>query len=77
MFLDDSARATSPRLNLMKFRRDDGTFDFTRGSAPPARVFITAQEILVDHGSLPDRARSPLTATSSARWAWASPTSVP
>ena len=51
MFLDDSSCNLSS-LNLMKFRRDDGTFDFDRFRAA-ARVFITAQEILVDHGSYP------------------------
>jgi len=36
----------------MKFRRDDGSFDATAFRAA-CRTFITAQEILVDHGSYP------------------------
>jgi ribonucleoside-diphosphate reductase alpha chain len=51
MFLDDSA-CNLASLNLMKFRREDGTFDAGRFRAA-CRVFITAQEILVDHGSYP------------------------
>src|SRR4051794_37258983 len=51
MFLDDSA-CNLASINLMKFRRDDGTFDVERFRAA-CRVFITAQEILVDHGSYP------------------------
>jgi ribonucleoside-diphosphate reductase alpha chain len=51
MFLDDSA-CNLASLNLMKFRRDDGTFDAPSFRAA-CRVFITAQEILVDHGSYP------------------------
>ncbi len=51
MFLDDSA-CNLASINLMKFRKDDGTFDVERFRAA-CRVFITAQEILVDHGSYP------------------------
>jgi len=52
MFIDDSA-CNLASLNLMKFRRDDGTFDV--GSFRRAvRIFIIAQEILVDNGSYPD-----------------------
>ena len=51
MFIDDSACNLSS-LNLMKFRRDDGTFDAQKFRAA-CRIFITAQEILVDHGSYP------------------------
>ncbi|HWE36608.1 MAG TPA: vitamin B12-dependent ribonucleotide reductase [Isosphaeraceae bacterium] len=51
MFIDDSA-CNLASLNLMKFRRDDGTFDAARFRAA-CRVYITAQEILVDHGSYP------------------------
>jgi ribonucleoside-diphosphate reductase alpha chain len=51
MFLDDSA-CNLASINLMRFRRDDGTFDADRFRAA-CRVFITAQEILVDHGSYP------------------------
>jgi ribonucleoside-diphosphate reductase alpha chain len=39
-------------INLMKFRRDDGSFDAERFRAA-VRIFITAQEILVDHASYP------------------------
>ena len=41
-------------LNLMKFKRDDGKFDIERFKAA-IRVFITAQEILVDNASYPTR----------------------
>ena len=51
MFLDDSA-CNLASINLMKFRREDGSFDFA-GFRAACRVFITAQEILVDHGSYP------------------------
>ncbi len=51
MFIDDSACNLSS-INLMKFRNDDGTFDAERFRAA-CRVFITAQEILVDHASYP------------------------
>jgi ribonucleoside-diphosphate reductase alpha chain len=51
MFLDDSA-CNLASINLMRFRRDDGTFDAERFRAA-CRIFITAQEIIVDHGSYP------------------------
>jgi len=51
MFLNDSA-CNLASLNLLKFRRDDGTFDVERYRAA-ARVFIIAQEILVDNSSYP------------------------
>jgi ribonucleoside-diphosphate reductase alpha chain len=51
MFIDDSACNLSS-INLMKFRREDGTFDADRFRAA-CRIFITAQEILVDHASYP------------------------
>ena len=51
MFVDDSA-CNLASLNLMKFRREDGTFDAKRFRAA-CRIFITAQELLVDHGSYP------------------------
>ncbi|MEK7706788.1 MAG: vitamin B12-dependent ribonucleotide reductase, partial [Verrucomicrobiota bacterium] len=41
-------------LNLMKFKRDDGIFDVERFKAA-ARIFITAQEILVDNASYPTK----------------------
>ncbi|MHC4620386.1 MAG: vitamin B12-dependent ribonucleotide reductase [Planctomycetota bacterium] len=52
MFLDDSA-CNLASLNLMKFRKDDGSFDIT-GFKKAVRTFIIAQEILVDNGSYPD-----------------------
>jgi ribonucleoside-diphosphate reductase alpha chain len=51
MFLDDSA-CNLASINLMKFRRADGTFDAARFRAACRLVFI-AQEILVDHASYP------------------------
>ncbi|MBV8383740.1 MAG: vitamin B12-dependent ribonucleotide reductase, partial [Planctomycetaceae bacterium] len=51
MFIDDSA-CNLASLNLMKFRREDGTFD-AQGFRAACRIFITAQEILVDHASYP------------------------
>jgi ribonucleoside-diphosphate reductase alpha chain len=41
-------------LNLMKFKREDGTFDIERFKAA-VRVFITAQEILVDNACYPTK----------------------
>jgi ribonucleoside-diphosphate reductase alpha chain len=41
-------------LNLMKFKREDGKFDIERFKAA-VRVFITAQEILVDNASYPTK----------------------
>ena len=52
MFIDNSA-CNLASLNLMKFRKDDGTFnveDFQKA----IRIFIIAQEILVDNGSYPE-----------------------
>ncbi|WP_420455281.1 LAGLIDADG family homing endonuclease [Rubrivirga sp.] len=51
MFLDDSA-CNLASLNLMQFKRDDGTFDVERYRAA-ARIYITAQEILVDNAGYP------------------------
>ncbi len=51
MFLDDSA-CNLASVNLMRFRRDDGSFDVERFQAACRIVFI-AQEILVDHVSYP------------------------
>jgi len=51
MFLDDSA-CNLASINLMKFRRDDGAFDVERFKAA-SRIFLVAQEILVDHASYP------------------------
>ncbi len=53
MFIDDSA-CNLASLNLMKFLKENGSFDvdsFKRA----VRIFIIAQEILVDNGSYPDR----------------------
>ena len=41
-------------LNLMKFKREDGKFDMERFKAA-VRIFITAQEILVDNASYPTK----------------------
>jgi len=41
-------------LNLMKFKREDGRFDVERFKAA-VRIFITAQEILVDNASYPTK----------------------
>jgi len=51
MFLNNSA-CNLASLNLMKFRREDGSFDVA-GFRAAIRVFIMAQEILVDHASYP------------------------
>jgi len=41
-------------LNLMKFKRDDDKFDIERFKAA-VRIYITAQEILVDNASYPTK----------------------
>jgi ribonucleoside-diphosphate reductase alpha chain len=51
MFIDDSA-CNLASINLMKFQLENGGFDVSRFRAA-ARIFITAQEILVDHASYP------------------------
>ena len=51
MFLDDSA-CNLASVNLMKFRREDGSFDVERFQAA-CRIFIVAQDILVDRASYP------------------------
>jgi ribonucleoside-diphosphate reductase alpha chain len=51
MFLDDSA-CNLASLNLTKFRRPDGGVDTARLAAA-ARIFVIAQDILVDHASYP------------------------
>ncbi len=53
MFLDDSA-CNLASINLMRFRRQDGSFDVDRFETACRLVFI-AQEILVDHASYPTR----------------------
>ncbi len=52
MFVDDSA-CNLASLNLMKFRREDGTFDI-EAFQRAVRIFLIAQEILVDNGSYPE-----------------------
>ncbi|MBN1555150.1 MAG: vitamin B12-dependent ribonucleotide reductase, partial [Phycisphaerae bacterium] len=51
MFVNDSA-CNLASLNLMKFRREDGSFEAERFRAA-VRLFIIAQEILVDAASYP------------------------
>ncbi len=41
-------------LNLMKFKREDGKFDIERFKAA-VRIYITAQEIIVDNASYPTK----------------------
>jgi ribonucleoside-diphosphate reductase alpha chain len=52
MFINDSA-CNLASLNLMKFRKEDSSFDVV-GFKKAVRLFIIAQEILVDNGSYPD-----------------------
>jgi ribonucleoside-diphosphate reductase alpha chain len=51
LFLDNTA-CNLASLNLMKFKTVDGDFDVERFKAA-VRVFITAQEIIVDNASYP------------------------
>jgi len=53
VFLNNTA-CNLASLNLMKFKRDDGVFDIERFKAA-VRLFITAQEIVVDNASYPTR----------------------
>ena len=53
MFVNDSA-CNLASLNLMKFRLEDGSFD-VESFKRAIRMFIIAQEILVDNGSYPDK----------------------
>jgi len=53
MFIDDSA-CNLASLNLMKFRKEDSSFD-VEAFKKAVRIFIIAQDILVDNGSYPDR----------------------
>src|SRR6266576_3488799 len=53
VFLDNTA-CNLASLNLMKFKREDGVFDTDRFKAA-VRIFITAQEILVDNASYPTK----------------------
>ncbi len=51
LFLDNTA-CNLASLNLLKFKKGDGSFDVERFKAA-VRVFITAQEIIVDNASYP------------------------
>jgi len=53
VFLNNTA-CNLASLNLMKFKREDSTFDVERFKAA-IRIFITAQEILVDNASYPTK----------------------
>src|SRR5437899_4614688 len=53
VFLDNTA-CNLASLNLMKFKAEDGRFDVERFKAA-VRIFITAQEILVDNASYPTK----------------------
>jgi ribonucleoside-diphosphate reductase alpha chain len=53
VFLNNTA-CNLASLNLMKFKADDGKFDVERFKAA-VRIFITAQEILVDNASYPTK----------------------
>jgi ribonucleoside-diphosphate reductase alpha chain len=53
VFLNNTA-CNLASLNLMKFKRDDGKFDIERFKAA-VRIFITAQEIVVDNASYPTK----------------------
>jgi len=53
MFLDDSA-CNLASINLMKFVNEEGVFDIERFKHT-VRIFIIAQEILVDSASYPNR----------------------
>ncbi len=51
LFLDNTA-CNLASLNLLKFKKPDGAFDVERFKAA-VRIYITAQEILVDNASYP------------------------
>jgi ribonucleoside-diphosphate reductase alpha chain len=53
VFLNNTA-CNLASLNLMKFKREDGIFDIERFKAA-VRIYITAQEILVDNASYPTK----------------------
>ncbi len=53
VFLNNTA-CNLASLNLMKFKREDGVFDVERFKAA-VRLFITAQEIVVDNASYPTK----------------------
>jgi ribonucleoside-diphosphate reductase alpha chain len=54
VFLNNTA-CNLASLNLMKFKRENGVFDVERFKAA-VRIYITAQEILVDNASYPTKA---------------------
>jgi ribonucleoside-diphosphate reductase alpha chain len=53
LFLDNTA-CNLASLNLMKFKSEDGTFDVEKFKAA-VRIYITAQEIVVDNASYPTK----------------------
>jgi len=53
VFLNNTA-CNLASLNLIKFKREDGQFDVERFKAA-VRIFITAQEIVVDNASYPTK----------------------
>ncbi|AQQ09014.1 Vitamin B12-dependent ribonucleotide reductase [Sedimentisphaera cyanobacteriorum] len=53
MFINNSA-CNLASLNLMKFRNEDGSFD-VESFKKAVKIFIIAQEILVDNGSYPEK----------------------
>lgn len=53
VFLNNTA-CNLASLNLMKFKRENGTFDIERFKAA-IRIYITAQEILVDNACYPTK----------------------
>ena len=53
VFLNNTA-CNLASLNLMKFKREDGTWDVERFKAA-VRIYITAQEIVVDNASYPTK----------------------
>ena len=53
VFLNNTA-CNLASLNLMKFKREDGTFDIERFKSA-VRIYITAQEILVDNACYPTK----------------------
>src|SRR6202048_2412654 len=53
LFLDNTA-CNLASLNLMKFKTEEGSFDVERFKSA-VRIFITAQEIIVDNASYPTK----------------------
>lgn len=53
IFIDNTA-CNLASLNLLKFKRSDGVFDAERLKAA-VRIFITAQDIIIDNASYPTR----------------------